>query len=363
MSGENPFNRLPEDVIIYIFDKIADAKSLCICTLVSKKMCYLVLQTKTVSVEISSWIQVCSCHRDPAAAKPLLRNLLHFLGKPVTSLWRLLKQPFTTPEAGMIPDFIPIIQFLIEFSCVESLTIKMGFSKQTSFEPLVKWKYDKSGFIFICAKGVCLNSSENNNDVLAPPSTAQLMSLVLYHLMDAMLRLNILKATFRKFPELKNVLVMDSLNQGRVVMDEDGIASLRDGEEPFTGDHDDKFCVKLWHENVLHLPGSGRVMKEVTVAMFKEIDSDDDNDDCLMMFENGFEEKEYREMSELMVKKRACFEDVVSSKQLMKISIVIFEVFGPDYKNNFCSIVIFMVFGPQNHNHFWDLEKQKINIF
>ncbi|KAL3834334.1 hypothetical protein ACJIZ3_009070 [Penstemon smallii] len=319
MSGENPFNRLPEDVIIYIFDKIADAKSLFICTLVSKNISSLVLQTKTVSVEIPSWIPVCSCHRDPAAsAAPLLRNFLHFLGKPVTSLWRLLKQPFTTPDADIMPSYIPITKFLMRLSCVESLTLNMGFSKQTSFEPLVKWKFDKSGFVFICAKGVCLNSSENNNDVLAP------MSLVVYHLMDAFLRLSILKMVFRDFPKLKNVLVMDSLNQGRVVLGEDDIASIMDDEEPLTEDHDVKFRVKLWHKNVIHLhpenvphlPGTGLIMKEVTATIFKEIDpdtDDDDDDDCLSMFENGFAEKMYCDIGVLMVKKQACFEAVVST--------------------------------------------------
>ncbi|KAL3834512.1 hypothetical protein ACJIZ3_009248 [Penstemon smallii] len=323
MSGENNFNRLPEEIIIYIFGKVADAKSLCICTLLSKKICSLVLQTKIVSVEISSWLSVCSCHRNPSAAKPLFRSLLHFIGKPVTSLYRLLKQPFTSDDAGIMPNYIPIFKFLLGFSCIESLTVNMGFSKQTSFEPLVKWVDGKSGFIFICAKDVCLNSSENDNDVLAPPTTSQLMSLITYHLMDAMWRVKILKPIFSKFSKLKNVLVMDSLNQGRVVLDEDDIAEMRNEEESLMAVDDVKYCVKLWHENVLHLPlpGTSRVMKEVTVFMFKEVDTNDDDDDdvndCLMMFENGFDEKEYCEVGMVMVKKQAIYEDVVTLSQLI----------------------------------------------
>ncbi|KAF7120522.1 hypothetical protein RHSIM_Rhsim13G0214000 [Rhododendron simsii] len=50
-GAENQFRRLPDDVVLNIFDKIYDIKWLCRCFLVSKRFCRLISRVQTVSVK------------------------------------------------------------------------------------------------------------------------------------------------------------------------------------------------------------------------------------------------------------------------------------------------------------------------
>ncbi|KAL3834566.1 hypothetical protein ACJIZ3_009302 [Penstemon smallii] len=169
---------------------------------------------------------------------------------------------------------------------------------------------------------VCVYSSEEtfenaDDDVLVEPFT-HLKNLICYHLLDAVSRYEkILKPILCDFPNLKNISVTDSLNQGQIVLDEDDISSLRNEDEPIMEDGDGvNFSLQLWHENVVHLPISGRVMKDVGVVMCKKIGTDD----CLMKSENGFEGEEFRELATTMVKKAARIEGVIPLALLIRLS-------------------------------------------
>lgn len=313
---ESPFNRLPKELIVSIFDKISDAKCLCICSSVSKNFAALVLQTRVVFVEMPGVFKVCTCHRDPAAVRPsrmllsLLRNIPSFLFRPLIALWSLLKSRFRRgDETGLSNS--GIMNFLMKFSCVDSIVIHfpLGSVSQLRFEPLVRWKYGSSGFIFVSAKNRVASTYENIGDSsvqtandLAMEEIIISLLLVGQHLLDAILRVILIRKMIDGLPNIKNVVAVDDMKQGRVVLDEEGMAGLKE-KNPL----DDRFCLKLWKAPVVKLPLSGCIMKEVSLILFRQIECCD-----TLVAENSFEEDVYRELAMMLVKEEACFEKIVS---------------------------------------------------
>ncbi|KAE9462766.1 hypothetical protein C3L33_05318, partial [Rhododendron williamsianum] len=49
-EAENQFHRLPDDVVLNVFDKLSDIRCLCRCFLVSKRFSSLVARVQTVSI-------------------------------------------------------------------------------------------------------------------------------------------------------------------------------------------------------------------------------------------------------------------------------------------------------------------------
>ncbi|XP_073128304.1 F-box protein At4g18380-like [Henckelia pumila] len=318
---ENPFNRLPKELVVSIFDKISDAKCLCICSSVSKSFAALVLQTRVVFVEIPGMFKVCTCHRDPAAARrsrpvlALLRNIPYFLFKPLTALWSRLKYRFGWGDGTVLLN-PGMMNFLKKFSSIDSMTIRFclggdhnGTNSRPRFEPLLRWKYGSSGFIFVSAKNLVASTDENIGDSgvqTANDLTMEeiMISLLLVgrHLLDAILRVTLIHKLISSVPNIKNVAAGDDIKQGRVVLDEEGIAGLKE-KYPL----DDKFCLKLWKAPVVKMPLSGCIMKDVSLILFRQIECSD-----TLVAENSFEEEEYRELAMILVKEGACFEKIVS---------------------------------------------------
>ncbi|KAE9462178.1 hypothetical protein C3L33_05908, partial [Rhododendron williamsianum] len=54
-EAENQFHRLPDDVVVNIFDKVSDVQSLCRCLVVSKRFSSLVPLVQTLSFKTSAW--------------------------------------------------------------------------------------------------------------------------------------------------------------------------------------------------------------------------------------------------------------------------------------------------------------------
>ncbi|XP_073310956.1 F-box protein At4g18380-like [Primulina huaijiensis] len=313
---KNPFNRLPKELIVTIFDKISDAKCLCICSLVSKNFASLVLQTHVVFVEMPGVFKACTCHRDPAAVRPsrlvlsLLRNIPYFLFKPLIALWTLLKYRFRRGGETALSN-PGIMNFLMKFSCADSIIINfsLGSVYQLRFEPLLRWKYGSSGFIFISAKNRVASTDENIGDSsvqtandLAMEEIILSLLLVGQHILDSILRVTLIRKIIAGLQNIKNVVAVDYMKQGRVVLDEEGIAGLKE-KNPL----DDRFCLKLWKAPVVKLPLSGCIMKEVSLILFRQIECCD-----TLVAENSFEEEEYHELAMILVKKEASFEKIVS---------------------------------------------------
>ncbi|XP_073119769.1 F-box protein At4g18380-like [Henckelia pumila] len=324
-EDENPFNRLPKELIISIFDKISDAKFLCKCSLVSKNFAALVLQTRVLFVEMPCFFKGCICHPDPAAARPsrllisFLRDIPNFLFKPLMAMWSLLKSRFRRGDETALskPD---IVSSLKKFSCVDSITFHFPLhdasNSQPSFEPLLRWKYGSSGFIFVSAKNRVASIDENTgdsrvqtaNDVTRKEVLVSLLSMF-QHLVDCAVRLAFMYTIFDNRPNIKHFVAVDNMKQGRVIFDDQEISVMKEKSVLR-----DKFCLKLWKAPLVKVPLAGCIMEEVSLILIRRIEGCD-----ALEAENSFAEEEYRELSMILVKEEACFQKITSLSKLLII--------------------------------------------
>lgn len=245
---ENYFDRLPTELINSIFERIVDAKCLCICYSVSKSFAAHVVQTRFVSLEI----------------------------------------PYAIGQSGWLPVWPPgIINFLKKLCYVESATIQFSLpsSSHQASKPLVWWKSDSFGFIFVFAE----SRQHDHDDTIK--ATSEFTCRAFYysiqnHLRDFMLRLRYIKELL-VLPNLKHISAVDSMKQGRIIMEEQGIANMKMGNAG-------QLCIKMWVARKVKLPLSGCVMKNVGLIC-----------DGLRA-ETLLEENEYRQVAMTMMKKHTC---------------------------------------------------------
>ncbi|KAL3519823.1 hypothetical protein ACH5RR_017972 [Cinchona calisaya] len=280
--AENLFNRLPEELIkTHIFSKISEAKSLCFCSLVSKRFSSFVFQSKTVSIKIPRQIPnqqpYPTNRRTPA--KYISNLTIKFLAK-LTSLRTLY----------------------VEFDCsVEGGGVICSSCSSTNKEPVVKWKVDLSSASFVMIFARTLNVDVEIDDRIGTNFHRSIRPCFLNHLKDASLRFSLMKTLIRLLPKsLENIVVTDSKKQGGMinhggneVVDVKKIKGFN--VRNFLGGYG---AIKYWHEKKpLKLPVSGIVMKRVAVIRYKENWVDNPDDDLLVAKEafKGEEEEVFGE--------------------------------------------------------------------
>ncbi|XP_058199170.1 F-box protein AUF2-like [Rhododendron vialii] len=92
-EAENQFHRLPDDVVVDIFDKVSDIKWLCRCFVVSKRFSSLVPLVQTVSIKGVTLDNNCSkSGKETEWINPVGNGLLGKFSK--FSVNNLVLQPF-----------------------------------------------------------------------------------------------------------------------------------------------------------------------------------------------------------------------------------------------------------------------------
>ncbi|KAL3522352.1 hypothetical protein ACH5RR_015186 [Cinchona calisaya] len=161
--------------------------------------------------------------------------------------------------------------------------------RQNQFS-LIKWKLDSkpSGFISLTST----TSTDADNDDNEEEGKVSQLSLhnslrtfYRYHLMAACIWFEIVEMVVPLLSEsLQNIVITDSLKEGKLVFGETHLAQIRNGNG--TGSFlDGSERQRIWTALLLKLPLSGRVMKTVMLFLIKdkEIGEDEgDNDDFLI---------------------------------------------------------------------------------
>ncbi|KAK2994994.1 hypothetical protein RJ640_030041 [Escallonia rubra] len=146
---EDHINRLPDALLLSIFETLSDAKCLFRCSLVSKRFAPLVFQTRTVSLQIPAWT-------------PYIRNEICKLDAPLTNFQKLLvffKNPLRhirnlriTREERLLRSVSQyrkksvawVVDVLQNFVCIESLHLQLcpsaRFHRGDSF---IHWNGEK----------------------------------------------------------------------------------------------------------------------------------------------------------------------------------------------------------------------------
>ncbi|KAI8526104.1 hypothetical protein RHMOL_Rhmol13G0283000 [Rhododendron molle] len=263
-EAKDQFQRLSDDVVVNIFDKVSDVKWLFRCLVVSKRFSYLIPLVQTLSIRTNAWDYLSI----PRTNFPKLAALL----------------PFRWNDS--------YVDSLAKLTQVRSLNLDLVSDFNTNNDSVFKWgakltsNLDSITFLYAASLTKMMDSEEEEteNEItqeeLVPP-----LCLALECLGEAMLWVGILSRAVRQYPMLQSITITDSMNKGvRLYLGGEKLVEYRNAFR------NARKCLKeavSWpragYAPVLRLPMSGYVMKRVTIVQFKLYSGDDSEADLAMV--------------------------------------------------------------------------------
>lgn len=324
-GGFSPFDRLPDDVVLHIFHKLHDAKSLSVCTAICKRFHSLVPQTHSLLLSVPA----CPAF-DSHSTKQSKRNhpLVAFATKcvirPFRSLLRVIRSKanffsgtgctcrdndgdgfggyYYYPPAHILRNFREIRRLELRLprhvSCVSEVcggsgsgdgcglrwTAEFGSELQscvivggTSISPIRK-NCDRVG-----------DEEEGSGEELRISENVDLKLRVLWTiscLIAASSRHSLLREAIKEHQTVRSVTVTDEIGQGRLTMNAKQIEEMRRNSHAEKTKEDDENCVlmaddrtrvpalkmKMWIAPELELPEEGCVMKGATLVVIRPVE-------------------------------------------------------------------------------------------
>ncbi|KAK9273315.1 hypothetical protein L1049_018122 [Liquidambar formosana] len=300
---ENHFDRLPDDLLRSIFNKVLDAKTLCQCLSVSKRFASLVPQTDTVSLAVSPRTS------RPTIPKPtgFLRSLINkFITKPLRFLHHIVvPSSAASPDSEDDPYGLPNEVFK-SFSDIQSLCIQLpchgGEFGSDGGDSLLKWKAEFGSEIESCVilgatsfqrnhkpspNTIIINGKEREEQRGDEHEQSESESLfsndelklrvvwTISCLIAASARHYLLNKLVKEHPNLRNAVITDASGQGRLCMRDEQIVEMRNSAESSATTLErtqvPALKMKLWYVPELELPAAGRVMKGATLVVIRAV--------------------------------------------------------------------------------------------
>ncbi|KAL3347506.1 hypothetical protein AABB24_021264 [Solanum stoloniferum] len=293
-NKEDLFDRLPDDILLTIFDKLEDVKSLSISSSLCKRFRLLTTQTQHVSLAIPS----------QKYQKPLpfsSRNkFIRFFLKPFQFVYRQISQwnPICMPcdntqkkrnsyscctcsYASSSPA-----EILRNFTEIKELEIRVPSNGGGDSDSLLKWKGEFGSRLKNCliVGGISLSPIRNdridNGD--APIRELELQRMtnddlklrivwIISSLIAASARHCLLEEVIKEKKLLNKVVITDDIGQGKVCMNGEQVEEMRRDMEVFSSKMP-ALKVKMWYSPELELPEGGCVMKGATLVVIKPVE-------------------------------------------------------------------------------------------
>ncbi|CAK7331168.1 unnamed protein product [Dovyalis caffra] len=285
------FDRLPDALLLVIFNKVCDARSLTQCISVSKRFASLVFEADTVFVSIPP------AKRNSEAEDPSRRNLFKilfskFIAKP---LLHFIAHRSITTDRKIVSSCSPK-EVLKHFKQVKTMHIELpSDSDKTGLEgsdSLLKWEArfgsELKSIVIIGAtsfqkKIQPLSSdkfSESNGEVLTDNQLKLRVVWTICCLIAASTRHYLLKQlVLKEHHVLENIIASDVCKQGRVFMGKDEIDEMRSSVKSMATTESSSersrvpdLSMKLWYVPVLDLPETGYIMRGATLVVIRPKD-------------------------------------------------------------------------------------------
>uniref|UniRef100_A0A6N2L2H1 F-box domain-containing protein n=1 Tax=Salix viminalis TaxID=40686 RepID=A0A6N2L2H1_SALVM len=283
---EDCFDRLTDDLLLVIFNKLGDAKSLTRCISVSKRFASLVFEADTVFLSIP-----------PRKHNPLRRNLFKILigkliAKPLHFFHHFIAD---RPDANRkVVSFYSPEEVLKHFRQVKTMHIelpsdggKTGLMEGN--DSLLKWKArfgsEIKSFAILSATSFQkrvqpLSSgddfSENNGEVLTDGQLKLQIVLTISCLLAASARHYLMKQVLEEHHALENIIASDACKQGKVCMGKDEVAEIRNSIKSMVATDSSlertrvpDLSMRLWYAPVLELPENGYIMRGATLVVLR----------------------------------------------------------------------------------------------
>jgi hypothetical protein len=284
---DDQFDRLPDAILLLIFNKLLDAKTSIRCLSVSKRFASLLPQIDTIFLPLPRFlpdtkprqgfpIKVLKVLVDKLITKPI--QFLHHIvsSKPAAINSNSSHFLYHSPTE-VLKNFKEIKTLRLE---LPSLDCEMGLDGcDHSF---LKWKAEfgvelKSCIILGATSFQRQEREVHEEEVLRQPflTEEELQPRIIWTiscLVSASMRHYLLKKIVGKLPMLQSVVITDASKQGKLCMVEQQLVELRNTMK-FENSPErtpiPNLCMKLWYVPVMELPASGCVMKGLTLVLIK----------------------------------------------------------------------------------------------
>ncbi|XP_058199181.1 F-box protein AUF2-like [Rhododendron vialii] len=269
-EAENQFHRLPDDVLLNIFDKVSDFRGLCRCFLVSKRFASLVPRVQTLSVASDiSPVQT-------ASEQFSLR--LHISGLVFLAKLTQIRALSIEIRSDFVDDNDSVFKWGANFTQLDSVTVlyATSLSKMTGSE----------------------EEEADTENGITQEEVHRRKVVAVECIKGAIMWVGTLGCVVLDYPMLQSVTICDSMSKGvklclggeklvefRNALDLEWVSSLGERAESWTQEN-----MKVGYVPVLELPVSGYVMKGVTVVNFRMFA--DDNSEVETAMVDAFAEEQ-----------------------------------------------------------------------
>ncbi|XP_071707162.1 F-box protein At5g46170-like [Rutidosis leptorrhynchoides] len=325
------FDLLPDVLVLEIFNRVKDARSLSACTVLCKRFGDLVTQTHNVSLEIT---RRNTLPEDNSGDKST-GFFGKFILKPIHAFIHRLVSRKSKSCSGYCDDdnndddtFKLPNDLLRNFNEIKSLSVKLpGHEGDISLEngsgPLLKWKAEFGKELESCVilgatgfqKLKMAGKDENENGAVSNLNlnltNKQLKKRVVWTiscLIASSARHHMLKRIVNSHRMIRDVKISDGSKQGTIEMNERQVVELR--KETVVEMERTKVpavMIKMWYMPELELPECGGVMKGATLAVIRPTSTVVDKEDDVSLAVGAFREKSMELAVRKLVEKKKSY--------------------------------------------------------
>ncbi|KAL2455519.1 Uncharacterized protein Adt_47242 [Abeliophyllum distichum] len=280
---EDNFSRLPEQLLVSIFTKLANLKFLCRCSLVCKRFASTMSGIQNVSLTLPS--SEASSFKSTQDKCKLFQKILCIRSEEIPG--------FIQSESIQKLNFIIFLQ---KFEKLESIYLEFTCPKNISNSPFLEWKAKCGSSRAEIESLVCLIPGSIHKITECQPDEKQENQLYFSEFLNSQIDnclglcwsctecVHLLCILIKCHHSLKCATITNSEKQGILVLKDEQLILWRNSinEEGF--DCELPLCLMIASLQVLNLPLSGYLMKKVCLVIIKFIelardDYDDDDDD------------------------------------------------------------------------------------
>ena len=292
---DDQFDRLPDALLLLIFNKLLDAKTLIRCLSVSKRFASLVSQIHTIFLPLPCFVPNPKPRELGFPIKVIKVLVNKLITKPIQFLHHVVSsKPHAAATNSNISNhflYYSPNEVLKNFKEIKTLRLElprlgceMGFNG-TGDHSLLKWKAEFGEELRSCivlgATSFQRQEREEQQEIRPPLTEEDLQSRVIWTiscLVSASMRHFLLKQIVGKLPMLQSVVITDASKQGKLRMVEQQLVDLRNtvknsSEEVLESSLErtpiPNLCMKLWYVPEMELPASGFAMKGLTLVLIK----------------------------------------------------------------------------------------------
>ncbi|CAA2999761.1 F-box protein At4g18380-like [Olea europaea var. sylvestris] len=294
IDSDNLFDRLPDDIVLSIFSKLGDAKSLCISLCVCKRFRSINLETDQIFLSIPrkrTLVRDCETHSS------FFKNLVfRILIKSVRFISQRTKFEKNKNDDEDYCSYYPPSEVLKSFQEIRLLHLRLpchgseklvSKARKKSNSTFLKWKAEFGSQLNNCVilgakswiekpeNGESLLESDSESSVIDDHELKLRIVWTISCLMAASARHYLIQEIVKEREMIEKIEVSDESEQGRLCMNKEQIEELRSLKER------DTFLryrmrvpalkMKIWYMKKLELPESGEVLEGATLVVVRPV--------------------------------------------------------------------------------------------